>query len=459
METYMIARFRIGVITRVLFLFGMVNLLVYMIVNTQYYVSSVLIAAIIIIQVVNLIAYVETTNKQLQRFFEAISYNDFSQTFSNRGSNKSFSSLNSAFNEIIEKFKNERAKGEESYRYLQTVVQHIGIGLLSFNHNGEIELLNTSAKRLLDVSVLRHLDQLKEINEKVYTAVSGLKSGARTLLNCTIGGESLQLAIYATDFRMKGDNYKLISLQNISTELDEKEMEAWQNLTQVLAHEIMNSITPIASLSDTVNSMLMGDVFGSEAPEPIPPETLQDVKDALGTINKRSLGLMRFVNSYRNITQIPTPIFEVLAVKEVLDRVRNLMKGEASLRRVNVEVIVDPATLEITADSQLIDQALINIVKNAFKALSEVSNSKITLRGKIDDSGHAVIQVEDNGPGIKPSVREKMFVPFYTTSKENTENGGSGIGLSLSRQIMRMHSGTLNVAKSEKGCTIFSFRF
>lgn len=455
----MIARFRIGVITRVLLLFGMIGVLVYMLLNTEYFVSSILIGVFILSQVINLISYVETTNNQLQRFFEAISYNDFSQTFSNKGSNKSFSSLNDAFNEIIEKFKNERSKGEESFRYLQTVVQHVGIGLFSYNQKGEIELFNTAAKRLLDVSVLRNVEQLKEISPRIFDTVTGLKSGARTLLNCTVSSETLQLAIYATEFKMKGDNYKLISLQNISMELDEKEMDAWQNLTQVLAHEIMNSITPIASLSDTVNSMLMGDVFGSETPQSIPSETLQDVKDALGTINKRSLGLMRFVNSYRNITQIPTPIFEVLPVKEVLERVRNLMKGEASRLRVQVEVIIDPETLEITADSQLIDQALINIVKNAFKALHDTTNPKIILRGRIDESGNPAIDVEDNGPGIKESVKEKIFVPFYTTSKANTENGGSGIGLSLSRQIMRMHRGTLTVTKSHEGCTIFSLRF
>ncbi|RNC79304.1 MAG: sensor histidine kinase [Balneola sp.] len=455
----MIGRFRIGVILRVLFLFVMMGVFSVLIFSTEYYISSSLIGLIVIFQVFNLVRFVETTNKQLHRFFEAISYNDFSQTFTNQEKNNSFAQLNDAFNTIIEKFKNERAKGEESFRYLQTVVQHIGIGLFSYNQKGEIELFNTAAKRLLDTSIFRNIEQLRTINEGLYNTITGLKSGSRTLQNCKIGADKLQLAIYATEFRMKGDNYKLISLQNISSELDEKEMEAWQNLTQVLAHEIMNSITPIASLSDTVNSMLMGDVFGSEDPEPIPPETLRDVKDALGTINKRSLGLMRFVNSYRNITQIPTPIFEVLLVKDILNRVRNLMKGEAAKRRVTVEIEVEPETLEITADSQLIDQALINIVKNAFKALSERSNPKIILRGKIDSSGKIVIEIEDNGPGIKDSVKEKIFVPFYTTSKSNTENGGSGIGLSLSRQIMRMHRGTLNVTESREGCTIFSLRF
>lgn len=455
----MMARFRIGVILRVALLFVVITFFAFLILQTQYYVSSILLGVIIIVQVLNIISYVETTNKQLQRFFEAISYNDFSQTFSNKGVSKSFASLNEVFNEIIEKFKSERSKGEESYRYLQTVVQHIGIGLFSFNQAGEIELLNTAAKRLLDTSVLRYVDQVKEIDESLHATVIGLKSGSRTLLNCDIGSERLQLAIYATEFRMKGENYKLISLQNISSELDEKEMQAWQNLTQVLAHEIMNSITPIASLSDTVNTMLMGDVFGSEAPEPIPQETLEDVKEALGTINKRSLGLMRFVNSYRNITQLPAPIFDVLVVKEVLERVKNLMKGEATKRRVEVNVNVEPESLEVTADAQLIEQALINIVKNAFKVLSDIENPVIELRGGIDQSGHIMIEIEDNGPGIKKSVLEKIFVPFYTTSKSDNKGEGSGIGLSLSRQIMRLHSGTLTVLKSEKGCTVFLLRF
>lgn len=455
----MIARFRIGVIFRVVVLFGMMALFVYVLINTQYFVSSILIGFIVLIQVINLINYVEATNKQLKRFFEAISYNDFSQTFSSIGSNKSFSSLNDAFNNIIEKFKNERAKGEESYRYLQTVVQHIGIGLLSFNQKGEIELLNTATKRLLDITVLRNVEQLKEVSFPLFETVMQLDSGSRTLLNCEISTKNLQLAIYATEFRMKGDNYKLISFQNISDELDEKELDAWQNLTQVLAHEIMNSITPIASLSDTVHSMLIGGVFDSESPQNIPPDTIQDVKDALGTINKRSLGLMRFVNSYRDITQIPKPIFEVLSVRDVLERIRNLMKGEASQKKIQFEIVVEPESLEITADSQLIEQSLINIVKNAMEALRNTEHPKVILRGKIHESGSPVIEVEDNGPGIKESVKEKIFIPFYTTGKANTTNGGSGIGLSLSRQIMRMHKGTLNVSSNDNNKTIFSFRF
>ena len=427
-------------------------------VNTKYYVSLILLFVLLGVQLVNLILFAEATNKNLKRFFEAISYNDFSQTFSNKEKGKSFEALNDVFNKIIEKFKNERAKSEESYLYLQTVVQHIGIGVFSFNKKGEIELLNTAAKKILGTAVLRNVDQLKRISPPLFETVKELKSGARSLVRISIENRDSQIAVFATDFRAKGDLYKIISLSNISSELEEKEMEAWQNLTQVLAHEIMNSITPIASLSDTVNSMLSKTLLSIGSEEKISEENLEDVREALGTINKRSLGLMRFVDSYRNITQIPSPDFEVIHLKEVVDRVKNLMKGEALSRKIEVVAEFETDTIEVVADAQLIEQSLINVMKNAFKVLKENDKPEVRLKCGIDESGHAYIDVEDNGPGIKKSAAEKIFVPFYTTSK-NTGEGGSGIGLSLSRQIMRLHNGSLFLLESEKGKTIFRLRF
>ena len=454
----MLKNLRIGVIIRVLLLFIVLCVGAYLVINTQYYVSLILVSFIVFLQVYNLIRFVETTNKNLKRFFEAIRYNDFSQSFSNRGAGESLESLNSVFNNIIEKFNQERSKGEESYLYLETVVQHIGIGLFSFNKDGEIELFNTAAKKVLGTAVLRNVSQLKKISEPLYDAVLNLKGGARTLVRLSIKNREIQVAIFATEFRVKGDIYKIISLSNISSELEEKEMEAWQNLTQVLAHEIMNSITPIASLSDTVNSMLATNLLAIESDKEISEETLEDVKEALQTINKRSLGLMRFVDSYRNITQIPSPDFEVVIIKEVVERVKNLMKGEALSRSIDVIVEYESESLEVVADSQLIEQSLINVVKNAFKVLKGQKDAKVILKCGIDESGHAFIDVMDNGPGIKRSSAEKIFVPFYTTSK-NSQEGGSGIGLSLSRQIMRLHNGSLFLLESEKGKTVFRLRF
>lgn len=454
----MLKSLRTGIIFRVALLFIVISTFVYVALNTEYYVSLVLIGLVVIIQIINLISYVETTNKNLTRFFEAISYNDFSQSFSTEGYGKSLESLNSEFNKIIEKFNKERAKSEESFLYLETVVQHIGIGLFSFNKQGEIELLNTAAKKILGTAVLRNVAQLKNISGPLYDAVQDLKSGARTLVRLSIKNRESQIAMFATEFRVKGDIYKIISLSNISSELEEKEMEAWQNLTQVLAHEIMNSITPIASLSDTVNSMLSSNLLADNSKENISDETLADVKEALQTINNRSLGLMRFVDSYRNITQIPSPDFDLTQLTEVVDRVKNLMKGEALSRSINVVTSYESDSIEVMADAQLIEQSLINVIKNAFKVLKETKEPTVELKCGIDDSGHAFIDVRDNGPGIKKSAAEKIFVPFYTTSK-NSPEGGSGIGLSLSRQIMRLHNGSLFLLESEKEQTVFRLRF
>lgn len=421
--------------------------------------SILLMSGLVILQLVLLIRFVETTNKKLGRFIEAINYDDFSQTFFTHQKEDTFTELGEVFNEVIGKFKTERAKSEESARYLETVVQHIGIGLFSYNQRGEIELINTAAKRLLGLTVLRNISALQDLDEQLYHSVLNLKTGSRTLIHLNINSQVLQLAVYATEFRMKGNNYKLISLQNISSELDEKEMEAWQNLTQVLAHEIMNSITPIASLADTVSSLLSDEIFESETMDENTAETLEDVREALATINKRSLGLMRFVNSYRNLMQLPEPVFEVLSVQEILNRVSQLMRGESTQRHVDISISVEPESLEISADSQLIEQALINIVKNAFKALQEVPDAAIKLRGSLSNEGHPIIEIEDNGPGIKETALEKIFVPFYTTRKSTGIEGGTGIGLSLSRQIMRMHKGGLSVVKSEPGQTIFQLKF
>lgn len=456
----MLKNFRFGVIWRVGFLFGTFALWVYLVSHTVYYVSTVVLALFIILQIVRLIRYVEQTNEELSRFLNSIRYSDFSRSFSGHGLGESFQSLNEAFSRVIEEFKKERAEKQEHYRYLQTVVQHVGIGLIAFNQKGEVELMNTAAKRLFQLSTLRTIDGLEAISPQLLNTVASLKGGNRTLVRITTNSEILQLAIYATEFKMQDDVYKLVSFQNIHTELEEKEMEAWQNLTQVLAHEIMNSITPIASLSDTVHMLLEHNTQEQGNSFSIDEETVLDVKEALTTINKRSQGLMRFVNSYRDFTQIPEPEFELCSVKELLLRVASLNKGEAENSGVAIAIEVDPETLEVTADDQLIEQVLINLIRNAFRALRKTEHPRIILQGGLDNSGRVIIAVRDNGPGINPEHLPKIFIPFYSINQSPKHpGGGSGIGLSLSRQIMRMHKGSLTVTSNKETGTTFTLRF
>lgn len=453
----MIKNFRFVLILRVLLIACTLLLIMYLLLKTDFYVSIVILTLVVLLQIIFLIRYLEHTNILLTRFLEAIRYSDFTGTFRNHEMGKSFGDLNTAFNEVMDRFKEERGKKEESLRYLETVVQHIGIGMICFNSQGEVVLLNTAAKRLFQVPVIRTTESLKDISLSLYNTLQKLKNGGRNLIRIDINNETLQLAIFATEFRMRGESYKLVSFQNIHTELEEKEMESWQNLTQVLAHEIMNSITPIASLSGTVHMLLKqnirpkGDVFE------IDTETLTDVKEALDTIENRSHGLIRFVNSYRDFTQIPEPKFELFKVKDTLDRVASLMKSEVPKDQIRIYVQVEPESLELAADPHLVEQVLINLVKNSIRIINQ-NNGTITLRSILNSSGRVLVQVEDNGPGVKKSISEKIFIPFYSGSS-GSKHKSSGIGLSLSRQIMRLHGGSLTLSSELGKGSVFTLRF
>lgn len=432
--------------------------LMYLILETSYYVSMSILGIVIIVQLMALIKYLERTNELLTRFLEAIRYSDFTGSFRNHELGSNFDELNRSFSEVIERFKEERSEKEESIRYLETIVQHIGIGLMCVNSSGKVVLLNTAAKRLFKVAMVRTIESLKPLSEELYESIKQQKGGTRNLIRISIQNETLQLAMFATEFRMRDDAYKLISFQNIHTELEEKEMEAWQNLTQVLAHEIMNSITPISSLSGTVKMLLEQHLTDKKENVKLTSETVEDVTEALSTISTRSQGLMRFVNSYRDFTQIPNPSFEQFSVADVLKRTASLMKTQADEIGAELALECDPESLELTADPHLVEQVLINLTKNAIRILSDQDDGKIVLKGEIDESGRVVIHIKDNGPGIKKSMKEKIFIPFYTVGKTGQPKG-SGIGLSLSRQIMRLHGGSL-ILNSEKGKgSVFTMRF
>ncbi|MFQ5769543.1 MAG: PAS domain-containing sensor histidine kinase [bacterium] len=448
-------RFRIVVLGRVLLLSGTIYLFFYLLFKPSItlYATIFILGVIIIYQIYALIYYVEKTNRDLNRFLLTIKHEDFSQTFLGTGLGSSFDELKSAFNEIIRKFHRARAEKEEHFRYLQTVVQHVGIGLIAFQSDGKVELLNNAAKRLLKIPRLKNIYALEPISKPFVEKLLKLKSGQKTLVKLDINNELLQLAINATEFRMRDQNFTLVSLQNIQSELEEKELEAWQNLIRVLTHEIMNSVTPISSLAATINELLNSNENQIGNAE-IRAEAKSDIHGAMQTIQKRSEGLLHFVDAYRNLTRVPTPNYQVFPILDLFKRVRQLMQVEMSQKAINFQMHVVPETLELTADSELIEQILINILKNAIQALDNQPNAKIDLTSRIDEGGRIIIQVSDNGPGIPEDVLEKIFIPFFTTKEH-----GTGIGLSLSRQIMRLHRGAMNVHSKPHEETVFTLRF
>lgn len=445
------SRFRLNVLARVLLLSGSLFGFFYLVFATTLYATLLILGAVCLYQIYALLFYVEKTNRDLSRFFDAIKHSDFSQSFTGAGLGSSFDELKAAFGEVIAKFQRARADKEEHFRYLQTVMQHVGIGLVSFQPNGEVELINSAARRLLRVPHLKNIHALANLSKPLVEKLLAMKSGERALIKVEDKSEMLQLAIYATEFRMREQKFTLVSLQNIQSELEEKEMEAWQNLIRVLTHEIMNSVTPIASLAATLHEMVPA---APRAPASNHDETASDISEGLQTIRKRSEGLLHFVDAYRNLTRIPKPNFHVVPVKTLFEQVRQLMRAQVAAKAIALSVRIEPESLEVTADPDLIEQVLINLLLNAIQAVEHRAEAKIALRAFLDERGRVNVQVSDNGPGILPEVLEKIFIPFFTTKQ-----GGSGIGLSLSRQIMRLHRGTISAHSTLGGETVFTLRF
>jgi two-component system nitrogen regulation sensor histidine kinase NtrY len=442
--------FRVNCTVRLLIICATIFLFFYLVFRTSLFATIFIIGLLVIVQIYSLFKYIERTNRDLTRFLQSIRYSDFTQPFSTAIKGSKFDELNSAFSEVISAFQHTRTEKEEHFRYLQTVVQHIGIGLIAFKSDGEVELINNAAKRLLNLSHLRMVSQLSSISPDLTERLLQIKPGEKQQLKLEVGNERLLLSIYATGFILRQQRYTLVSLQNIQSEMEEKEMESWQNLIRVLTHEIMNSITPISSLASTATALLApkgGELVLNE-------ENSGDIRNALQTIQKRSTALLNFVDDYRKLTRIPKPNFEIFSIRELFERIGRLLKEQLEKGSIRLEMQVNPESLELTADPGLIEQVLINLCKNSLEAIAATSNPSIMLIAKTDGSGNPIIQVIDNGPGIKADVLENVFIPFFTTKRE-----GSGIGLSLSRQIMRLHRGTLTVTSMPDVETIFSLRF
>jgi two-component system nitrogen regulation sensor histidine kinase NtrY len=441
--------FRFNIIVRVLLL-SVSAFAIYPIFTDRLYAATGFLAVFIAIQILSLISYVEKTNRGLARFLQSIRYSDFSTGFTTGEHGPSFDELNRIYSEVIGRFREISIEKEENYRYLQAVVQHVGIGMIAFGADGIVELINAAAKKLFDVPRLGTIDDLSEVSPELVEKLRMMEPGESALIKVMVSGDLLQLSVYTTELRLRHSSLTLVSFQNIGTELDRKEMEAWQNLIRVLTHEIKNSLTPIASLTSSMEDMLSA----REQTVGLDEEALQDIHVAIETIKKRSEGLLRFTDAYRSLTKIKQPEFKRFPVSDLLSRIRNLSAAQIEEDRIELRTTVAPPDLKLMADPELIEQVLINLVLNAIEALEGRQDGRIEISASIDDRNHIVMQVIDNGRGIVENALEKIFIPFYSTKKE-----GSGIGLSLSRQIMRLHHGDLT-AESEPGeRTVFTMRF
>jgi len=445
-------KFYINCIIRVLLLSATLCLLAYLLFKTEFIAAALFLCLMAAYQIYVLVRYVTKTNRDLNRFLLSIKHSDFSQSFSNNLKGAGFDELNAAFSEVTREFQRAKIEKEEHFRFLQTIIDHVGIALVAFDSEGEVELLNNAAKKLLKVPRLGNIKDLESISHRLADKLINISPGDKDLIKLQRDDDLLQLSIYATGFILRQQQLTLVAMQNIQHELEEKEMISWQNLIRVLTHEIMNSITPIASLASTAQGLLK-DNKECEVPESM-NEIIDDVRKAVNTIEKRSNGLLTFIENYRKLTRIPKPAFKVVQIKDLFDRVEYLLKDQFNQSAIKFKKGIDPGSLTITADPALMEQVLINLCKNSIEAVNGVIHPKIKLKAGTDGRGNPVIKVSDNGKGITEEVVEKIFIPFFTTKPQ-----GSGIGLSLSRQIIRLHKATIGVTSKPNEQTVFKLRF
>ncbi|TVR69581.1 MAG: ATP-binding protein [Marinilabiliales bacterium] len=445
--------FRTVSLFRILLLTASIFLFVYTLVYYSFHITPLLIGLIIILQIVLLFKYVDKVNRDLTSFLESIRFSEFTLTFQTRGMGASFDELNKAFNDVIQDFQKVRSEKEEHFQYLQSIVQNIDVSILAYQRDGTVEMVNKSAKKLFQVSSLRNIKSLETISPELVATLTEIKPGENKLVRVQEQDDLLQLAIYATELKIHSKEIILSTIKNIQNVLEEQETEAWQKLIRVLTHEIMNSITPIASLSSTLEMMLKG-ITTKGSDTPLDMEAVMEIQQALQTINKRSTGLLHFVNTYRNLTRIPKPNFRIFPVADLISNVQMLMEEELRQNEIKLITSVIPPDIEFSADEQLLEQVMINMVKNAIQALTGRPDPKIVIKAFINKRGRLTIQVQDNGQGILQEVLDKIFIPFFTTKPK-----GSGIGLSLSRQIMRLHGGTITANSEPDVGTTFTLTF
>jgi len=445
--------FRLNIIIRILLLATAIFLF-FRSLQWDYRITPVLVVVVIIFLVYSLVRYVDRTNRDLTSFLESIRFSEFTRTFQIEGMGSSFDELNRAFNDVINDFQKVRSEKEEHFHYLQSIVQNIDVSIIAYRKDGTVEMINRAAKQLFQIHSLKNVRGLEQLSPDLVNALMNINPGENTLVKVQDQDDILQLAVYATEFKVKDKLIILTTINNIQNVLEEQETEAWQKLIRVLTHEIMNSITPIASLSSTLEIMLKGIMDGGNVKEDMDMDTVLEILQALQTINKRSTGLLHFVNTYRNLTRIPKPNFKIFPVRELFKNIYLLMEEEINAHKVKFSSEVEPGDIEVSADEQLIEQVIINLIRNSLHALDNRKDPTIELKAFMNKRGRVTMQVSDNGKGILPGVLDKIFIPFFTTKQS-----GSGIGLSLSRQILRLHNGTISAHSVPDKETVFTLTF
>ena len=386
---------------------------------------------------------VRSVNRKLAYFFQALENDDYSIHFPEYGGSHSERFLNGVLNRIKDILQNTRLEIQQREQFYELIINSVSSGIVALDERGFVTQNNQIALKLLGLEIFTHVNQL-ELSPALKLLVTEIRPGESRRVTFTNERGSVQLFVSASRILLKDKPITLLVMNDIENELDEKEIDSWVRLIRVLSHEIMNSIAPVTSLSDTLLSM-------HSDPEITPDDLKRNTENGLKVISETGKGLISFVESYRKFTRIPRPERELINLNEFIQRAVILSSTEPNFPEVTIDVCIEPEDLKVFADPNLMGQVLLNLMKNAFYALRGREDAHITLSAEHGPTGKVLIRVRDNGPGISPEIMNEIFVPFFTTKEE-----GSGIGLSVSRQIMRMHGGNLKVSSIEGKETVFT---
>lgn len=435
-------RFSVRVTLRVVALLANLVTLASIFARTELFFSQLILLVFLFFQVYDLIRLVTQTNRDLSRFLLAIKESDYSVNFRNPSPDPSFGSLYESFDAIIDSYQRLEARQESHLLFFKLIIEGVNVGIIALSGENKLVVVNRAAENLLRLPGIPSWSRLQALKPAFAEAVR-LPGGGRRLVEIRDAEETRQLSVGVDTVLLLGESYRIIAFQDIQSEIEQKEIEAWHTLIRVLTHEITNSVTPLVSLAETMR-MILEEEGNPKKPSAVTEENIADLHFSLRTIQKRSDGMLHFIRDYRKLTKIPAPRLERVLIADLLASAGRLMRGEMSQRGVKLLTRLTDRELTVQADFQLLEQVLINLLTNSLCALEGIPAPVIELSAYVHGA-HLIIEVTDNGKGIDRDKLDQIFVPFYSTREE-----GSGIGLSLSRQIMKLHQGTIRV-RSEKG--------
>lgn len=435
----------------------LVNLIAiaFLAVKSPYTLLPIALGLVAFVQIFELIQLIQKQNKKISKFIFSLKHADYNSNYLEQERGAGFDELNEAFQLITDRLKENKLENESYLQFLNAIVEQIRIGLITINSAGEVKMMNHSAIKLLNLPNLKKWHRFEEKSPEFAQAVNKLGESQKTLLSIAGENRNRQLAIHFNSIKLLGEKHKIITFYDIKNELERKEIDSYNKLISILTHEIMNSVTPLNSLTDTVGDLVRSEDGGVKKAGEILDEDVEDIAASISTIQKRSKGMLNFIHDYRKIAKIPEPSLNETAVKEIFQNIHQLMQSELDKKNIELQCHVQPAPLKIYLDQGLVEQVLINLIINASHAIGESDKRQIELKA-YPQEGRKIIEVKDYGKGISAELIDKIFVPFFSTKKT-----GSGIGLSLSQQIMQKHGGNIEVKSKEGEGSTFQliFRF